>query len=569
MKEEKPKDLPSPGFSNPEIIVEQLPDCTYVIWDREEKRIQSIGRKELYLDCLEPNSRYVPLKPKVPWPAIDVPPAIREAHESAPSSRKDLIDAISPPKGSNLTNQNEENLQVFNHVKSYFIEHLDVANELFYDVYSCYVLASWRIEDFTVIPYQFFLGPLASGKTRALECFHKLCYRAIMASSVSAAAIFRILEAWHPTLLLDEAEIYGRENMVEVIALLNSGYRKGQCAIRIEKLEQGCPQIAFFDTFGFKILAGTDELAATLQSRCILTTMSKAVRHVNLFIDEEKAQELRNNLLMYRFKNLGIQSSEFDVSRLNEFFNNSRVIELFLSLLHVAPTEEIRARLMTCMKQITQSRLDEEQASIEARVFEAIMKCESIVDGGKISTQAITTAFNDGLSEMDQTNSRFIGRKVAALGFEKCRLSGGPSGFFWEKKLVDRLRARYFPSLLKQTSLTSLTSQTSLITEGKAETSPTTSEVSEVIPEAPVPDDSQKTVKSEVSEESEVSEDTLEVLAHKTKSLLRLPPGEFEDRCYACHFQGPMDWQVTMQDETWALLCGKCGDRLAEKIGKA
>lgn len=48
-----------------------------------------------------------------------------------------------------------------------------------------------------------------------------------MAASMSAASLFRALEAWHPTLLLDETEIYRRETMVEVLALLNTGYRKG------------------------------------------------------------------------------------------------------------------------------------------------------------------------------------------------------------------------------------------------------------------------------------------------------------------------------------------------------
>src|SRR5208337_2205414 len=178
-------------------------------------------------------------------------------------------------------------------------------------------------------------GPLASGKTRALECLCKLCYRSIMASSLSAAALFRALEAWHPTLLLDETEIYNREAMIEVLALLNSGYRRGQYAIRVTNAEEGCPELGFFDTFGFKVLAGTEELAATLQSRCIITTMSKAVRHVNLFVDEKKAQDLRNKLLRYRFKNLGMNRA-FDVSKLG-YFNNARVIELFVALLQVAP----------------------------------------------------------------------------------------------------------------------------------------------------------------------------------------------------------------------------------------
>jgi hypothetical protein len=363
----------------------------------------------------------------------------------------------------------ESEEQLFNEIRNFFVDHLDVANELLYDVYACFVLASWRPEDFTVVPYLFFLGPLASGKTRALECFQRLCYRSIMATSMSAASLFRALEAWHPTLLLDETEIYNREAMVEVLALLNSGYRKGQYAIRIEKIEQGTPQIAMFDTFGFKVLAGTDELAATLQSRCIITTMSKAVRHVNLFIDEDRAQELRNKLSMYRFQNLGKKLENFDISKLNGYFQNARVIELFVSLLQVAPTDEIRQRLLTCMKQITQSRLDEEQASIEARVFDAVLRCENNAENGKLSTQAITEAFNEGLAEKDRVTSRFIGRKVAALGFEKCKLAhGGLAGFFWNPKLIERLKTRYYPPSSNPTPLTPQTPLSPARMENKA-----------------------------------------------------------------------------------------------------
>ena len=560
-KEEIKKSV-SPGFANSTSIFEQAAEKVYLVFDRVSRKYHVFPYP--YMTIEETN--YAPLA-RLPWPSVSLPENFDDP-ETLPKTKEEFINRVTNGEPQNLLPDYLTEEQLFNEIKAFFIKHLDVANELFFDVYACFVLASWRTEDFTVLPYQFFLGPLASGKTRALECFHKLCYRSIMASSMSAAALFRALEAWHPTLLLDETEIYNRENMIEVLALLNSGYRKGQVAIRIEKVEQGCPQIAFFDTFGFKVLAGTEELAATLQSRCIITTMSKAVRHVELFVDEDTAQELRNKLLSYRFRNLGKQLEGFDVSKLNGYFNNARVIELFVSLLQVAPTEEIRARLIKCMKQITQSRLDEEQASIEARVFDAVVKCENQVDNGKISTQSITDAFNLGLSEREQSTSRFIGRKVAALGFEKCRLSGGPSGFFWDQKHVDRLKARYYPTPSKTTSLTSVTSQTSLMMEKTPETSPRTSEVSEVSLPVATLEDCQKTVKSEVSEESEVSEVDLETLVSRVEKLERLT-GNYEDKCAVCGFQGRMDWQATLHDKTWALLCDKCGLKLSKRLNKS
>jgi len=220
------------------------------------------------------------------------------------------------------------------------------------------------------------------------------------------------------------------------------------------------------------------------------------------------------------------------------------------------------------MKQITQSRLDEEQASIEARIFDAVLKCEGKVENDKLSTQVITEAFNEGLPEKEQTTSRFIGRKVTALGFEKCRLSGGPSGFFWNNKLVERLKARYYPPSPKTTSLTSQTSQTSLIMGKDANLALRTSEVSEVIISDPASEPSQNTVKSEVSEESEVSEVDLEGLASSVLKLERLS-GEWRDKCMVCGFSGRMDWQVTKFDDSWGLLCGDCGLKLGKKTESA
>jgi len=51
------------------------------------------------------------------------------------------------------------------------------------------------------------------------------------------------------------------------------------------------------------------------------------------------------------------------------------------------------------------------------------------------------------------------------------------------------------------------------------------------------------------------------------KSLDRLTT-YFEDRCQGCGKTGRMDWQVTLHDNTWALLCGDCGLRLSKELGK-
>jgi hypothetical protein len=551
-KEEEPKPTVTPGRVFEDVMFEQISEGSFLLYDRATQQTSTSNL------IVYEGTGYKPLE-KIPWPTASLPEVLEQED---PLTKEQLIDKL---KTRRFQGEYGDTERLFNEIKDFFMEHLDVRNELLYDVYAAYVLMTWRVEDFRVVPYQMFLGPLASGKTRGLECFSFLGYRALSSVTMSAASIFRTLEAWHCTLLLDETEVYGRESMVEVLALLNAGYRRGQYAIRIERLEGEVPQIAMFDTFGPKVLAGTEELAATLQSRTILTTMSKNVRHVRLFIDEQKAQELRNKLLMYRFRNLG-QKSEFDVSTLNGYFSNSRVIELFVSLLEVAPTQEVRDRLVQCMRMITQTRLDEEQASIEARVFDAVLRCEARVENGKLSTQAITEAFNESLPEKDQGTSRFIGRKVAALGFEKCRVgSHGQAGFFWDVQLIERLKARYgTPS--KTTSETPETSETTAVMERQHGQTKLETGVTEERPSVlDTPREGQNNVQTVVSEHTEVSEGSLEALAKNTLSLERLT-GLFEDKCVLCGFQGALDWQVNKFDGSYGMLCDRCGLELGKRL---
>lgn len=603
---EENKPIASPGLATESFIFEQAYDNTFIIFDRVTQKICSnqyviVGIRE-----------YVPLE-KIPWPLCESQPSREVCCERVgidpaelAKTKEELKELISQMEFEGEYGTEES---LYDEVRMFYVDHLDVQNELLYDVYASFTLMTWRVEDFKVVPYLFFLGPLSSGKTRSLECLRVLGYRGLMSSSMTAAAIFRALEQWHCLLLLDESEVYNREVMIEVLALLNAGYRRGNYAIRIERLvKDGPPELGMFDVFGPKAIAGTEELKNTLQSRAILTAMSKNVKPVPIFIDENRAQKLRNKLLMYRFKNLGSEPT-FDVSVLKGFFTNARVIELFVSLLEVAPTQEIRDRLIKCMKGITQSRLDEEQSSIEARVFESIMKSESKVDGGKISTQAITDTYNMGLPENDRVTNYFIGRRVKALGFQKCRVgNSGLNGSFWDAELIERLRSRYFPTakaetptldtLLKQPSETSEPSEPSVDVETPIEPraeNESDTDVSDIKTSVLEPVRiEEKTIHADVSDETDVSDVSLEVLASRMKEQTTGPAAPLvacsqvevslealasktaklepltqdfgDDRCSLCDSRVHMEFQVTEHDGTWGLLCKGCGLQLAKLI---
>ncbi|MEM3865956.1 MAG: hypothetical protein QXL69_00965 [Candidatus Bathyarchaeia archaeon] len=349
-----------------------------------------------------------------------------------------------PDKIEDLTLNETE---LYNELIEFLKAHLDLLDDVEYHVLACFILASWRQEDFEAAPYLFFLGPMSSGKSRALECLQLLCYKAINAASITAPAVFRAIEAWHPTLLLDETEVLASDAAAEIRAVLNAGYRRETKAVRVEKANNNQPVLATFNVFCFKALAGTKELMNTLMSRCIPINMEKNTRDVNLFLDKEWAAKLRQKLLKYRIKNLG--KNDLKENNVNEI-KDGRLTELFYPLLVVAP-EQIRENLIEYAKMLRNARVEEEKASIEAMVLEAIMEAvNNNPNNGKIITiEEITNNVNANLAVDEKLKNSQVGRITARLGFRKVK-GERKRGIILEQMKLKRLLARYLPERLSE-----------------------------------------------------------------------------------------------------------------------
>jgi hypothetical protein len=89
-----------------------------------------------------------------------------------------------------------------------------------------WALHAWAIDAAFVTPFLMFVSPEPRcGKSTALALLYRTAPRTAMASNISSAAIYRFIEAMHPTLLLDEAETFLKDNE-EVRGILNSGHSR-------------------------------------------------------------------------------------------------------------------------------------------------------------------------------------------------------------------------------------------------------------------------------------------------------------------------------------------------------
>jgi len=113
------------------------------------------------------------------------------------------------------------------------------------------------------------------GKTVMLSCVGKLAHRPLQASSISPAAVFRAVEKWRPTLLIDEADSFLRDNE-PLRGILNSGHtRDSAFVIRCEG-DDFEPQR--FSTWAGKAISGIGRIADTLEDRAIPLRMRRKLQ---------------------------------------------------------------------------------------------------------------------------------------------------------------------------------------------------------------------------------------------------------------------------------------------------
>ena len=94
------------------------------------------------------------------------------------------------------------------------------------------ILALWALhthafESFAHSPRLAITSPeKGCGKTTTLDVLGELVARPLPSSNASVAAVFRIIEMAAPTLLIDEADTFLKENY-ELRGILNTGHRRG------------------------------------------------------------------------------------------------------------------------------------------------------------------------------------------------------------------------------------------------------------------------------------------------------------------------------------------------------
>lgn len=138
-----------------------------------------------------------------------------------------------------------------------------------------WTLHAWTMDAGDISPFLVLVSPTKRcGKTTVLIILYYLTPRSELASNISPSALFRYIEESRPTLLIDEADSFVKDNE-ELRGILNSGHTKAAAHV-IRNVEiNGEHKPRRFSTWAPKAIATIRALADTLEDRAIILTLQR------------------------------------------------------------------------------------------------------------------------------------------------------------------------------------------------------------------------------------------------------------------------------------------------------
>jgi putative DNA primase/helicase len=137
-----------------------------------------------------------------------------------------------------------------------------------------WVLGTHAFGRFSIFPRLLITSPeKRCGKSTLLDGIERLVPRALAAANITAAALFRVIEAARPTLLLDEADTFARDNE-DLRGVLNGGHKRNGAVIRIvERGKEFEPRQ--FSIYAPVVLAAIGHLPGTVEDRSVIIRLKR------------------------------------------------------------------------------------------------------------------------------------------------------------------------------------------------------------------------------------------------------------------------------------------------------
>ncbi len=287
-------------------------------------------------------------------------------------------------------------------IQAFISTYLQVS-EFFEKIIVYYILLTWIYDRFTVLPYLRALGDYGSGKSRFLRVIGSLCYKPLFTGgAITPSPIFRILEMYHGTLILDEADFKDSDCHTEIIKILNNGFEKGYPVLRSEGNKTKSFDVKPFDVFGPKIIATRKRFTdKALESRCLTEEMGvcelrQDIPHTLPKEFYAQALELRNKLLLFRFQHYGKSTPDLTIETPGI---EHRLKQIAIPLLSVIEDESLKSEFLNFLQNYNRSLVNDRGFELEGTVLEVMEALAGGDDKPDLTVGQVTDRMNQGLPD--------------------------------------------------------------------------------------------------------------------------------------------------------------------------
>jgi hypothetical protein len=259
------------------------------------------------------------------------------------------------------------------------------------------ILAIWAV--YTYIPNSFGIAPRLQitapekrcGKTTTLDFLHELSYRRIQCGNITPAAFFRVVEMYHPALLIDEVDTFALQHP-EIKNVLNHGHAVNGAVLRCAGDDSEPRYFSCFAPVAYAHIGSLDPTWSTLKDRSIAIHMARRapdekIERLSIIQKNDGFRDIRRKIKRFVTDNgEAIVKAVPDLS-----MDNDRLADNWRPLLSIATVagEEWTDRIKAAIVE------PEDAMSFGEMLLEDCMSFRDKIVGDEIMTNGLVERLND------------------------------------------------------------------------------------------------------------------------------------------------------------------------------
>jgi len=246
------------------------------------------------------------------------------------NNNNDIVENITPAEGT----VNADDL--LNKIEQFISDHA-ILPKGGSSAIALWCLASYNINNFRIFPRLAVISPeKRCGKSTVLDLIEAFSYKPLITSNMTPASIFRIINSYQPTLIMDEADTFVAGGSNEIRGIINSGHAKAKAFVT--RCSGESHDVVRYSTWTPMVLASIGDLPSTIMDRSIIIPIKRKaqdekVKRIDVDLSD-KSLIFRQKLLKWSLDNsTGIKNNPVTPSLGN---GNDRGIDNWLPLFTIA-----------------------------------------------------------------------------------------------------------------------------------------------------------------------------------------------------------------------------------------